>query len=40
VKFHRQMIECIDRMEAQRVRQGTRKFQALRARTSKPSPKP
>lgn len=40
VKLHRQMMQLIDRIEAERVRQGKQKFQALRKRASQSKSKP
>ena len=43
VKLHRQMIEVIDRIETERVRQGNAKFRTLQTKAppskSKPQPK-
>lgn len=36
VKLHRQMMQLIDRIEAERVRQGERKFQVLPKQASRP----
>ena len=36
VKLHQQMMQVIDAIEAERVRQGTKKFQALRRSASSP----
>jgi len=40
VKLHQQMIEVIDRIEAERVRQGNEKFQALQTKASRSKSKP
>jgi len=40
VKLHRQMMQVIDRIEAERVRQGNAKFQALEAKASRSQAKP
>lgn len=39
VKLHQQMMQVIDGIEAERVRQGKRKFEALRTRASPTKPK-
>jgi hypothetical protein len=36
VKLHRRMIQVIDRIEAERVRQGKKKFRALLTKASRP----
>ncbi len=40
VKLHRQMMQVIDAIEAQRVREGNQKFHTLRAKTDAPASSP